>query len=48
MEEQTVAVLHMVPVFHPVPPTLIVPTVGEFQIEETRERAEVPPLLALM
>jgi len=43
VEEHAVAELHIVPVFQPVPPTLIVPTVGEFQIEETRERADVPP-----
>ena len=43
VEEQVVAVLQSVPVFHPVPPTLIVPTVGEFQIDETIERPAVPP-----
>ena len=43
VEEHAVAELHIVPVFQPVPPTVIVPTVGEFQIEETRERADVPP-----
>ena len=43
VEEQAVAELHRVPVFHPVPPTLIVPVAGVFQIDEITERAAVPP-----